>query len=86
MNSLLDGSYDDHIVNYHIVDCRFDYEYQGGHIPGALNINTNTGIEEFLLGPGVHKPQPSISGDKAKKTVIVFHCEFSVKRAPTLYV
>ena len=22
-----------------IVDCRFDYEFEGGHIDGAININ-----------------------------------------------
>ncbi|KAI0288394.1 hypothetical protein B0F90DRAFT_1812776 [Multifurca ochricompacta] len=35
------------IMSYHVIDCRFDYEYSGGH------------------------------------HVVVFHCEFSAKRAPT---
>ena len=69
-----------------MIDCRFDYEYNGGHIPGAININTTTGVEDFLLGARVAKPEPSMSGDTAKKTVLVFHCEFSQKRAPTLCV
>ena len=69
-----------------MIDCRFDYEYNGGHVPGAININTQDGVEEFFLGPRKGRPSPSMSGDNAKKTVLVFHCEFSAKRAPTLYV
>jgi M-phase inducer tyrosine phosphatase len=82
LDNLLDGVYDSRITNFHIIDCRFDYEYNGGHIPGAVNINTTAGVEEFLLG--TMKPKPSVSGDPQKKTVLVFHCEFSAKRAPTL--
>ncbi|PSS22658.1 hypothetical protein PHLCEN_2v3024 [Hermanssonia centrifuga] len=83
LNALLDGAYNSQIDNFHIIDCRFDYEYEGGHIPGAENINTTLGVEEFLLGARAEKPRPSISGDPTKKTVLVFHCEFSCKRAPT---
>ena len=84
LNDLLDGVYNSKLERYHIIDCRFDYEYNGGHIPGAININTTQGVEEFLLGMAATKPMPSTSGDASKKTILVFHCEFSVKRAPTL--
>lgn len=84
MDNLLDGMYDSQIVDYHIIDCRFDYEYNGGHIPGAVNINTTAAVEELLLGPSLTKPRPSASGDQVRKTILVFHCEFSAKRAPTL--
>ena len=67
-----------------MIDCRFDYEYNGGHIPGAININTTAGVEDFLLGLTADKPKPSTSNDSNRKTILVFHCEFSVKRAPTL--
>ncbi|KAH7917413.1 Rhodanese-like protein [Leucogyrophana mollusca] len=40
LDALLDGAYDTQIANYHVVDCRFDYEYNGGHVPGVININT----------------------------------------------
>jgi M-phase inducer tyrosine phosphatase len=86
LNNLLDGVFDSKLTSYHIIDCRFDYEYNGGHIPGALNINTTAAVEEFLLGTNALKPKPSISGDASGKTVLIFHCEFSAKRAPTLYV
>ncbi|KAI0654735.1 hypothetical protein C8Q70DRAFT_925081 [Cubamyces menziesii] len=83
LNDLLDGRYNSQLENFHIIDCRFDYEYLGGHIPGAININTTAGVEEFLLGMSAKKPAPSTSSDPNKKTILVFHCEFSVKRAPT---
>ena len=51
-----------------------------------MNINTPSGVEQLLLGPSLTKPRPSVSGDSMKKTVLIFHCEFSAKRAPTLYV
>ena len=85
LNNLLDGVFDSKLTSYHIIDCRFDYEYNGGHIPSALNINTTAAVEEFLLGANALKPKPSISGDDCGKTVLIFHCEFSAKRAPTLY-
>lgn len=86
MNDLLDGVYGDKIQTFQVIDCRFDYEYAGGHIPGAVNLNTPTDVEALLLGNDVSKPQPSVSGDGLVKTVLIFHCEFSAKRAPTLYV
>ncbi|KAI0648232.1 hypothetical protein C8Q79DRAFT_999649 [Trametes meyenii] len=83
LNDLLDGKYNSQMYNFYVIDCRFDYEYLGGHIPGAININTTAGVEEFLLGMSAKKPEPSVSSDPNKKTILVFHCEFSVKRAPT---
>ena len=80
----MDGVYDGQIENYIIIDCRFEYEHNGGHIPGSINLNTNDAIEEYLLSSD--KPTSSRSGDGVRKTILVFHCEFSVKRAPTLSV
>ncbi|KAF8188375.1 hypothetical protein BJ912DRAFT_1022506 [Pholiota molesta] len=54
-----------------------------GHIPGAVNINTTSAVEDLLLGTSLTKPRPSVSGDNTRKTILVFHCEFSAKRAPT---
>ncbi|KAG9097818.1 cell division cycle- protein [Ceratobasidium sp. 370] len=81
LDDLLAGHYDSRINSYRVIDCRFEYEYEGGHIPGAINLNTTQAIEDYLLG--ANKPEPSRSGDATKKDILVFHCEFSVKRAPT---
>ncbi|KAF8162904.1 hypothetical protein B0H34DRAFT_651702 [Crassisporium funariophilum] len=83
LDDLLDGKYNHATNDFHVIDCRFDYEYAGGHIPGAVNINTTTAVEELLLGPSLTKPRPCFSGDSTRKTILVFHCEFSAKRAPT---
>ncbi|KAJ7285683.1 hypothetical protein C8J57DRAFT_1050758 [Mycena rebaudengoi] len=82
LDNLLDGHYSDK-ADYHVIDCRFDYEFSGGHIPGAVNMNTTSALEDFLLRTSLKKPKPSVSGDPARKTILVFHCEFSLKRAPT---
>lgn len=34
---------------YIIVDCRFDYEYRGGHISGAINISDPQELDELML-------------------------------------
>lgn len=91
LDDLLHGEFDDVIGSFSVIDCRFDYEHAGGHIPGAINLNTNEAIESALLVSGSEDglfggelPVPSRSGDgRSGKRVIVFHCEFSVKRAPT---
>ncbi|KAJ7109215.1 hypothetical protein C8R44DRAFT_635087 [Mycena epipterygia] len=82
LNKLLDGHYNEQ-ADYHVIDCRFDYEFNGGHIPGAVNLNTPSDVEEYLLRSSLKKPKPSVSGDPARKRILVFHCEFSAKRAPT---
>ena len=50
MDALLAGAYNDRIASYQVIDCRFDYEYTGGHIRGAVNVNT-TGSLSSLLNP-----------------------------------
>lgn len=93
LDSLISGQYTDKIKRYHIIDCRFDYEYAGGHIAGAINVKSMDALDELLLqeATGVYQdgmdlPVPSRSGEleDGEQVVLVFHCEFSAKRAPTL--
>lgn len=60
--------------NYTIIDCRYPYEYQGGHIQGAVNIYTEQGIQNFME-TRLHSP---------KNDILIFHCEFSSHRGPKL--
>ncbi|THH04561.1 hypothetical protein EW146_g10145, partial [Bondarzewia mesenterica] len=83
LDDLLDGAFEAQITSFKVIDCRFEYEYNGGHIPGAVNVNTTAGLEEYLLGANAMKPVPSSSGDGPQKSILVFHCEFSLQRAPT---
>ena len=34
-----------------IIDCRFDYEFAGGHIHGAVNLNDTELLEKHLFSP-----------------------------------
>lgn len=63
-----------------IVDCRFSYEFEGGHIHGAINITDPFILEKLLL----HSTPDTYERIK-HKVAIVLHCEFSSKRGPALY-
>lgn len=73
------------LARYLIIDCRFDYEFQGGHIANAINLSQTSEIEQALFAVD-DLPTPSTSDviSPAEKTVLIFHCEFSAKRAPTM--
>ncbi|XP_075072016.1 M-phase inducer phosphatase 1-B-like isoform X2 [Mixophyes fleayi] len=72
---LLSGGYKDIVQTYHIVDCRYPYEYAGGRIKGAWNVHREEQISEyFLKDPGLSQC----------RRVLIFHCEFSSERAPKL--
>jgi hypothetical protein len=58
-----------------IVDSRHHFEYEGGHIKGAVNLRDPSAIEEFY----------SRNINVGKQIAIVFHCEFSSSRAPKLF-
>ena len=67
------NSADDCSLNFLIVDCRFPYEYQHGHIASAVNLWTTPSLLDALL----NEPLPS-------SFRIIFHCEFSSERGPEL--
>ncbi|KFA51080.1 hypothetical protein S40293_10262 [Stachybotrys chartarum IBT 40293] len=71
MLDVLDGKYRDKFDQKIVIDCRFEYEYEGGHIDGAVNYNDKELLAEQLL-------DTPING----RTLLVFHCEYSVHRAP----
>ncbi|XP_067909253.1 cell division cycle 25 homolog d isoform X3 [Heterodontus francisci] len=74
--ALLDGEFERLIDEYVIVDCRYPYEYNGGHIKGALNLYT----EEQLINTFFPRHASPCLGKKCR--VIIFHCEFSSERGP----
>lgn len=91
MDRVLAGDYDAKMKRYHVLDCRFDYEFEGGHIEGAVNVRSMEQLDELVLqaqsGVNVDDqlPSPSCSGELecGQQVVLIFHCEFSAKRAPT---
>lgn len=71
---VLDGKFGDHYDESWVVDCRFEYEYDGGHIEGAVNYN-----DKELLAKKLFQ-----STSPATKTLLIFHCEYSAHRAPIM--
>jgi rhodanese-related sulfurtransferase len=69
--SLLGGVFQKKFV---IIDCRFEFEYEGGHIANAINIKTTADLEQRFF----------MADDQFQDTILVFHCEFSSHRGPKL--
>lgn len=70
---ILDGKFDTNFDQRMIIDCRFEYEFEGGHINGAVNYND----KELLTGQLFEASLPG-------KTLLIFHCEYSAHRAPIM--
>ncbi|SCW02460.1 LAFE_0F06920g1_1 [Lachancea fermentati] len=75
---ILNGSFQDHYDKIHLVDCRFEYEFQGGHIQGAINISSQKDLESEFI----YKRSEHCKGDKPP--LVIFHCEFSSYRCPII--
>ncbi|KAJ3041900.1 cell division cycle- protein [Rhizophlyctis rosea] len=88
--ALLDGHYAHLLDEYHVIDCRFPYEFEGGHIAGAKNVNTKGELDELFFrdapttGNNNNSSSSKIQAKNGKRVVVVFHCEFSSHRAPTM--
>nr|XP_055158336.1 M-phase inducer phosphatase 3 isoform X2 [Nyctereutes procyonoides] len=76
--ALLTGKFQSLIEKFYIIDCRYPYEYLGGHIQGALNLYSQEELYTFFL------KRPVVPLDTQKRIIIVFHCEFSSERGPRM--
>ncbi|AOW02431.1 YALI0C06460p [Yarrowia lipolytica CLIB122] len=89
---ILDGHYSHYYDRHVVIDCRFEYEYDGGHIDGAININSKDRLEELLsneegiLGNNCNNMMRpgKRGGDSRKRTLLIFHCEYSAHRGPRM--
>ncbi|RSL66717.1 hypothetical protein CEP54_003616 [Fusarium duplospermum] len=70
---VLDGKYCEHFDQKMVIDCRFEYEYDGGHIDGAVNYNDKDLLTRQLF-------ETPMSG----RVLLIFHCEYSAHRAPLM--
>lgn len=75
MADLIQGKYDSYYKKILIIDCRYTYEYKGGHIINAINVNQSDDLEEIFY---------SLLKD-SQNICIIFHCEFSSHRGPKMY-
>jgi len=75
---LVSGQFIDLYDKIIIVDCRFEYEFNGGHIKGALNFPKEEDVDKyFIKDNSCHR--------FSDKICLVFHCEFSSHRGPKSY-
>jgi M-phase inducer tyrosine phosphatase len=70
---VLDGKYNHLYEKFVIIDCRFEYEYNGGHIDGAVNFNDKEQLSSQLFDV-----------EPTSKALLIFHCEYSAHRAPLM--
>lgn len=80
---ILDGYYREYFEDVVVVDCRFEYEYQGGHINGAVNVSSQQELENKFLN-AIKQSNNFLEENNKKNTLIVFHCEFSSYRGPLM--
>jgi len=75
MIDVLDGKYSRCYDQSIIIDCRFEYEYEGGHIEAAINVNDKERLATQLF-----------ENTTVENTLLILHCEYSAHRAPLMYV
>ncbi|XP_032068203.1 M-phase inducer phosphatase 3 isoform X2 [Thamnophis elegans] len=78
MVALLHNQFQSLVEKFYIIDCRYPYEYHGGHIKGALNIHRQVDLFEHFLR------KPLLPSSPQKHLFLVFHCEFSSERGPKM--
>lgn len=91
---LIDGDFKETIESFTIVDCRYPYEYHGGHIVNSLNIHSELDLIRLFFDKEQDNncDASSNSSDteqtnqqpKPTRRIIIFHCEFSSERGPRL--
>lgn len=77
---MLNGDFSERFARIIVVDCRYPYEYEGGHVLGAINLHDTDLIESAFPVERCDE-----ENDKMQKPAIVFHCEFSSERGPKGY-
>lgn len=73
MIDVLDGKFDAMYDKRVVIDCRFEYEYQGGHIDGAINFTDKEQLASQLFDL-----------EPTSRALLIFHCEYSAHRAPLM--
>lgn len=63
-----------------VVDCRYPYEYNGGHIENAKNLYRKEMIQEEFIDNKLNDTETDVTRSK----IMIFHCEFSSERGPKM--
>ncbi|KAI4891238.1 hypothetical protein NFI96_034639 [Prochilodus magdalenae] len=78
MVAAMNGQFSDVVDKVFVIDCRYPYEYDGGHIKSALNLHQEDQFEDFFFR------RPILPHCPEKRVLLVFHCEFSSERGPRM--
>ncbi|KAM9311634.1 M-phase inducer phosphatase 3 [Gastrophryne carolinensis] len=76
--ALYEGVFNSLVETFYVIDCRYPYEYEGGHIKGALNFHLPEQLLNYFL------TQPLVPSVPQKRIILIFHCEFSSERGPKM--
>jgi len=79
---VMNGEYNHVIDQFIIIDCRYPYEYEGGHIKDALNIPLESDCGGMFQKETLSRF--SEQQNQGKRTVVLLHCEFSQMRGPNM--
>ncbi len=82
--TLLESKEDCAGLTFKVIDCRYPYEFEGGHIRGALNLYTKRLIEDQLMECKTRLDNPKKADSHKCREILIFHCEFSSHRGPSL--
>lgn len=63
---------------------RYPYEYEGGHIKGAINLYTKEQMMDELKEKKYLQQIEDGQSSETKRNILIFHCEFSSERGPSL--
>jgi len=86
---LMHGNHKDHVESFRIVDVRYKFEYDGGHIIGAENWQHGEDdkfLSAFLPQAPLPAPPQYCLENITKRNILIFHCEFSSQRGPDFYM
>ncbi|XP_053702012.1 M-phase inducer phosphatase 2 [Synchiropus splendidus] len=78
VDAALTGNLDHVAERVIIIDCRYPYEFEGGHLKGALNLHLEEQVHDYFF------KQPIKASSPEQRIVIIFHCEFSSERGPRM--
>lgn len=76
--AVIHGEFNSLVEKFLILDCRYPYEYEGGHIKGALNLHRQEEVVDYFL------QKPLVPSVVQKRIILIFHCEFSSERGPKM--
>lgn len=86
---LVMGKHNDLVESYRVVDVRYKFEYDGGHIVGAENWQhgeDDAFLSSFLPSQPLAKAPTHNVDNEEKRNILIFHCEFSSQRGPDFYM